>query len=344
MKQSFAESITLKDVAERAQVSQSTVSRALSHPDKVALKTRERVLKVAAELKFQPNHLARGLRQQNTRIIGLVLADILNDFHAHVAKGVQDAAYQHGFMVMLCSTDEDSKREEDFLQELHRHRFRGLIIVPTERTRSSLHRYQTTPVVEVDRASGFQGAHVILSDNLGGSKEAVRHLVQLGHKKIALVGGRVSVTTGEERLRGFQEGMKEAGLPIRDEWVVTSQQHNEEQGHEAARSLLALRRDLRPSAIFGFNSEVTAGILRATNDEGLIVPRDVSVLGFDDSRWVRLMSPALTVVAQPAYDMGYLAAERLFSLFSRPDMRGTVTRLATNLVIRQSTAPPHESV
>lgn len=340
MAQTFAGSATLKDVAAQAEVSQSTVSRALTHPEKVAPETRGRILKIAAKLNYQPNQLARGLKQQNTKIIGLILTDILNDFYARIAKGVQSAVYKQGYTVMLCNTDEDTIREESFLQELQRHRFGGLIIVPTERTKSHLKKYASTPVVELDRASGIEGAHVVMADNVESSKAAVRHLQQLGHTRIGTVRGQLSVTTGEERLRGYLEGMKEANLSVSEAWIVGAEQHGEAQGYAAAQQLLSLADEIRPTAIFAFNNEVTAGVLRAAKAAGLVVPRDLSVLGFDDSRWAQLMSPALTVVSQPAFDMGYLAAERLFSLISHPNIRGTVTRLTTTLIVRESTAPP----
>lgn len=340
MPQSIAATVTLDDIAERARVSPSTVSRALSHPERVAPATRARILAIAAELNYQPNELARGLRQRATTIIGLLLADVLNDFHAFIAKGVQDAAYARGYTVMFGNTDEDPVREERFLSELHRHRFAGLIVVPTERTRQSLRRFARTPVVEVDRASGLEDAHVVLADNVESSREVVRHLADLGHVRIATVAGRSSVTTGAERLQGYREGMRLAGLPVHDGWVVSAERHDEEAGEQAMRRLLTLPVQDRPTAVFAFNNLVTAGVLRAARAAGCVVPRDLSVVGFDDSRWAQLMSPALTVVAQPALEMGYLAAERLFSVMGRPDAPGSITRLATRLIVRESTAPP----
>lgn len=340
MSQSLSWSATLRDVAVRAGVSPSTVSRALSAPDMVAPATRAKVLRVAAELHYQPNQLARNLRNQNTTTIGLILADILNEFHALVAQGVQDAAFAHGLTVMLSSTNEDSKREEAFLGELQRHKFRGLIIVPTEHTARHLRRYLNHPVVEVDRASGVEGAHVVLADNHGGSLAAVRHLAELGHRRIAMISGKPTITTGAERLRGYVDGMAAAGLEVPERWIETATGHDEEHGLEAGRRLLALPADERPTAVFAFNNELTAGLLRALRAAGLRVPEDVSVVGFDDSRWARLMAPALTVVAQPAYEMGYLAGERLVSLLERPGVPGTVTRLPTALVVRESTAAP----
>jgi DNA-binding LacI/PurR family transcriptional regulator len=338
MRQSIAGSVTLNDVAERAQVSTSTVSRALSHPDRVARATHERILRIVEEMNYQPNVLARGLRRRQSTIVGLVIADILNDFHATIAKGVQDAAYQRGYTVMFGNTDEDPMREERFLQALNQHRFAGLIIVPTERSRELLARYARTPVVEVDRASGREDAHVILADNVASSRGVIAHLAGLGHTRIATVTGSPSVTTGAERLQGYHDGMRAAGLAVDPEWIAPAARHDEASGFEAMQCLLHLPAGRRPTAVFAFNNQVTAGVLRSLKQASIQVPRQMSLVGFDDSRWAQLMTPSLTVVAQPARDMGYLAAERLFSLMENPDLPGTVTRLATRLVLRESTA------
>ncbi|MFO8150398.1 MAG: LacI family DNA-binding transcriptional regulator [Trueperaceae bacterium] len=338
MRQSIAGSVTLSDIAERAQVSTSTVSRALSHPDRVARATHERILRIVEEMNYQPNVLARGLRRRQSMIVGLVIADILNDFHATIAKGVQDAAYQRGYTVMFGNTDEDPMREERFLQALNQHRFAGLIIVPTERSRELLARYARTPVVEIDRSSGREDAHVILADNVASSRAVVAHLAQLGHARIAAVTGSRTVTTGAERLQGYLDGMREAGLAVDPGWIAPAARHDEASGFEAMQRLLELPAGRRPTAVFAFNNQVTAGVLRSLKRAAIQVPQQMSLVGFDDSRWAQLMTPSLTVVAQPARDMGYLAAERLFSLIANPDLPGTVTRLATRLVLRESTA------
>ncbi len=338
MRQTIAGSVTLSDIAERAQVSTSTVSRALSHPDRVARATHERILRIVEEMDYQPNVLARGLRRRQSMIVGLVIADILNDFHATIAKGVQDAAYQRDYTVMFGNTDEDPMREERFLQSLNQHRFAGLIIVPTERSRELLARYARTPVVEVDRASGREGAHVVLADNVASSRAVIAHLAGLGHTRIATVTGSPTVTTGAERLQGYLDGMRDAGLTVDQGWIAPAARHDEASGFEAMQRLLELPASRRPTAIFAFNNQVTAGVLQSLKRAAVRVPQHMSLVGFDDSRWAQLMTPALSVVAQPARDMGYLAAERLFSLMENPDLPGTVTRLATRLVLRESTA------
>jgi LacI family transcriptional regulator, repressor for deo operon, udp, cdd, tsx, nupC, and nupG len=339
-RQTIADAVKLRDIAQLTGVSASTVSRALNHPDKVASATLQRILKVVRDQNYEPNVVARGLRRRQSTMIGLVIADILNDFYATVAKGVQDTAMRRGFTVVLANTDEDSAREEQFLRESYQHQFAGLVIVPTSSSKRLLARFSRTPVVEVDRSSGRAGAHVVLADNASSTVAAIRHLARLGHARIATVSGNQSVTTGVERLQGFLDGMRQAGLPIDERWIVHALRHDEASGFTAMESLLALPPKRRPTAVFAFNNLITAGVLRSLRSASIQVPDQVSLIGFDDSRWAQLMTPSLTVIAQPAREMGVLAAERLFSLIANPGIPGTITRLATTLVLRESTAPP----
>ena len=339
MKPAFAKASTLKDVAALADVSPSTVSRALSDPSSLAPETLARVRKAATKLNYKPNQMARGLKRSSSRIIGVLVTDIKNEFHATLAMVAQEAALRRGYTAIICSTDEDSGKEASYLETLQRHQLEGLLIVPTEHTGRNLKGWNV-PTVEVDRTSGLENAHIVLTDNVMGSRQATEHLIRLDHQKVATVVGRQSVTTGKERLQGYLDAMREHSLPVRDVWIAQADDHSEAQGFTAASQLLSLPPSRRPSALFCFNNETTAGALKAVHEAGLRVPADLSIIGFDDSRWGRLMSPALCVVAQPAEDLGLLAAERLFSLIDKPQPRGSAVRLPTNLIVRGTTAPP----
>ena len=339
MKPTFARALTLKDVAALANVSPSTVSRALSDPSRLAPETLTRVRKAAAKLNYQPNQMARGLKGNGSRIVGVLVTDIKNEFHATLATAVQAAALERGYTAIICNTDENSAKEASYLGALQSHQLEGLLIVPTENTERNLARWNV-PTVEVDRTSGLGDAHVVLVDNVMGSRQATEHLIGLGHKKIATVAGRQSVTTGKERLQGYRDAMLAHNLDVLNAWIAQADDHSEAQGFAAASQLLGLPTSRRPTALFCFNNETTAGALKAVHEAGLRVPTDLSIIGFDDSRWGRLMSPALCVVAQPAEDLGLLAAERLFSLIDKPQPRGSVVRLPTSLIVRGTTTPP----
>lgn len=337
--------IKIADVAIAAKVSPSTVSRALTKPDLVAHETRERVLKAAQQLGYRPNKLARGLRKQKSRLLGLIVGDILAPFHATLAKGVQDAAEKHGYMVFLFNSDEQPEKEARYLQELQSHLPEGLLIVPTAKTRKhlqSLHNLRDLPIIELDRTSGSPGVHAVLVENVLGAREAVEHLIQLGHRRIGMVAGEPVITTAQERLEGYRQALEQAGIPY-DDRLIANGYHKEEGGYAAAMELLRRPLHERPTALFVGNSEMAAGTVQAIRDLGLGMPDQISLVSFDDTRWAQLMEPALTVVAQPAYEIGFLACETLVSLLQqKKQVQSRTLRLKTRLLIRQSTARPFE--
>ncbi|PNY80709.1 LacI family DNA-binding transcriptional regulator [Deinococcus koreensis] len=331
---------SIQDVAHLAHVSTATASRALSRPDMVAPGTRERVLQAARELGYQPNVLARSLRQRETRTIGLIVADILNPFHATLAKGAQDSADQHGYTVFLFNSDEEPEKERRAIDTLRGHLPQGLIVVPTSGTREHLSTLPELPVVELDRVSGNPGSTTITVDNVGGAHAATRHLLELGHRCIGMIVGQQDISTAVERRQGFRTALEEAGVPSDDALVVPGN-HREDDGYRAAHQLLSLPAPQRPSALFVGNNEMTVGAVLAVRELGLRIPADLSIVGFDDSRWAQTMSPPLTVIAQPAYELGRLACEHLIGLLgqARP-APPTHVQLPTELVIRHSTGPP----
>ncbi|MGI8748521.1 MAG: LacI family DNA-binding transcriptional regulator, partial [Deinococcus sp.] len=313
----------------------------LQRPDMVAQATRKRVEQAAEALGYRPNIMARGLRTRGSQSIGLIVTDILNPFQATLEKGVQNAAEDRGYTVLMFNSDEQPEKERRALDILRGHLPRGLIVVSTSRTQENLAALPGLPVVELDRSSGLPGAHTVMVDNVGGARAAVRHLTGLGHRAIGMIVGRLDISTARERLQGYREGLEEAGLPYRDE-LVRPGNHRERDGREAARFLLSgpLSPGVGwPSALFVGNNEMTVGAVLAARELGLQIPRDLSVVGFDDSRWAQTMSPALSVVAQPTYELGQLACTRLLDLIEgRPLPPGA--RLPTTFIERQSTAPP----
>ncbi|MBF6596468.1 MAG: LacI family DNA-binding transcriptional regulator [Thermaceae bacterium] len=331
--------IHLEEVAKLAQVSLSTASRALSKPELVAKETRKRVLEAARKLGYEPNQAARSLRQRSSRTLGLIITDILNPFHATLAKGVQDAAEKHNYTVFLFNTDEEPEKERRALNTLRGHLPKGLILVPTSKAQENLQLVGNLPILELDRSSGTPGVHSIMVDNLGGSKTAVQHLIALGHRRIGMIVGRMDISTAVERFQGYCEALKEAGLPYQEDLVLHGN-HREMGGRIAAHALLSRPPETRPTALFVGNNEMTVGAVLSANELGLRIPRDLSIVGFDDSRWARTMSPALTVVAQPDYDLGFLACETLLGFLARGSPQTTNLRLATTFLVRESTAPP----
>lgn len=333
---------SIQDVASLAQVSTATASRALSRPDMVAHATRERVLNAAQQLGYQPNFLARSLRQGETRTIGLIVADILNPFHAMLAKGAQDAADRHGYTVFLSNSDEEPEKERRALDTLRGHLPQGLIIEPTRGTREHLKNLPGLAVVEVDRASGNPEATTITVDNLGGAQAATRYLTELGHTRIGMIVGQLDISTAVERHEGYRLALQEAGLSY-DASIVLSGNHREDDGYRAAKQILGLPADKRPTALFVGNNEMSVGAVLAARELKLRLPEDLSMVGFDDSRWAQTMSPRLTVVDQPAYDLGRLACEHLIDRLEQARASPPAkVQLSTRLIIRESTGPPSQ--
>lgn len=332
---------SIQDVAALAKVSTATASRALSRPEMVADGTRKRVMKAAQQLGYQPNVLARSLRQRETRTIGLIVADILNPFHALLAKGVQDTAEEQGYVTFLFNSDEQPEKEARAIDTLRGHLPQGLIVVPTSGTREHLKTLPNLPVVELDRVSGNPQASTVTVDNVGGARAATDHLIGLGHRRIGLIVGQQDISTAVERQAGYHDALKAAGLSPCPE-LMRSGQHREDDGSRAATELLSMPAGKRPTALFVGNNEMTVGAVLAARELGLRIPEDLSIVGFDDSRWAQTMWPPLTVIAQPAYELGVHACEQLFGLL-RGAGRPAHLQLSTELIIRHSTGPPHRS-
>lgn len=331
---------SIQDVANLAHVSTATASRALSRPEKVAPATRERVVNAAQQLGYQPNVLARSLRQRETRTIGLIVADILNPFHALLAKGVQDTADRHGYTVFLFNSDEEPAKERRAIDTLRGHLPTGLIVAPTSGTPEHLKLLPNLPIVEVDRVTGNTNSITVTVDNFAGAVAATKHLLELGHTRIGMIVGQLDISTAIERREGFKDALHQAKVPYNPEWMLTGN-HREDDGYRVAKRLLSLPEGERPTALFVGNNEMTVGAVLAARELNIRIPQDLSIVGFDDSRWAQTMFPRLTVVAQPAYELGTLACEHLIRLLGRPHTGPPArVQLPTELIIRDSTGPP----
>ena len=332
--------VTLEQIAAETNVSISTVSRALTHPERVNALTRDRVLAVALRMGYAPNQLARGLRQRDSKTIGLIVSDILVRFHSEVAKGVEDVAQTHGYSLILCNSDENGDKEAQYLELLSGFQVGGVILEPTERNRAAVEALTRAGirVVEVDRISGANGVSTVLSDNVGGAGLAAQHLLALGHKEFGLVIGNLDFTSARERHAGFQAALGAAHIHLEPSRVQSSM-NTSVAGYRATLELL--RSEPSITALFVGNAQIMSGALRAIRELGLRIPKDVSVVCFDDTDWAAFIDPALTVVAQAAYDLGRVAAEIVFN--KKPKHKTeSIVRLPTQLIVRNSTAKPSQ--
>jgi LacI family transcriptional regulator len=301
---------TMKDVAERAGVSTTTVSHVINQTRFVSEENRSKVQEAMKALGYQPNAIAKSLRQKSTNTIGLMISDIANPFFTSLIRGVEDVANAAGFNLILCNTDEKPEKEYTYLDVLQQKQVDGVIVAPTGENLDYFEALVDNgfPMVFIDRRLEGIACPAVLADNENGSYEAVSHLIGLGHRRIGIVVGLLGVTSTTERLRGYQKALAEHGLPF-DKELVLPGKSKVESGREAALQLLALT--ARPSAIFATNNQMTIGVMRALHEQGVRCPDDMAVVGFDDFEWASAFRPLLTTVAQPVYDMGRVAAETL---------------------------------
>lgn len=333
---------TIRDVAKRAGVAPITVSRVINNSGYVSAQTRARVEAAVEELGYVPNRLARSLRLKRTNTLALVVTDITNPFWTTVVRGVEDAANDAGFTVILCNTDESEAKQDAYLQVLLQKRVDGILFVPASGAAEPVNRVQKQgiPIVVLDRRVPDARVDVVRGDSEGGAYLLVRHLLDLGHRRIAVLSGPQIVSTSVERVSGYCRALREAGLGEGAEQVYYGQ-FTQPSGYQAAQE--ALERTPQPTALFATNNFIAVGALRALGDAGLRVPEDISLVSFDDLTSELVIEPFLTVADQPAYEMGRRAAELLTDRVSGLAGSGyNEIVLTTELIVRRSCGPVNE--
>jgi LacI family transcriptional regulator len=335
-------SITIRDVAQRAGVSQATAARALGSYGRINAQTRDRVLAAAEALDYHTNALARSMVTGTTHTLGVVLADIENLFFARVARAVADVARQHGYTLLLANSDEDLEREQEAVRVLAQKRVDGLIVVPASSMEGAhlaplLERH--IPVVLLDRSIGGLETDTIMVDNFAAAHRAIQHLTALGHRRIGLVTASTTIATSAARIAGYRQALADIGITTPNQWIRVTEDSVASAQVEIA-ELLALPDADRPTAIFATDSILTAGAFRAMQAAGFTVPDDISLIGFDDVDWMSMVRPPVTVVNQPVYELGKRAAERLMARIEGDDSPPQQVWLETELIVRHSCTPP----
>jgi LacI family transcriptional regulator len=326
--------IRMRDVAVRAGVSAATVSRALNNHATVDPALAERVRRVAGDLGYEPNRVARSLRRQASSVWALVISDIENPFFTSVARGVEDVALDAGYSVVLCNTDENLVRERRYLDVVLAEQAAGVIIAPaSDRTDVSVLTGHHVPVVTIDRRIRGADVDTVVVDNYAGARHATAHLLAGGYRRVACISGPAKLTTAAERRKGYVGALREAGREV-DRRYIRQTDYRIEGGHAAAADLFDLPEP--PDALFVANNLMAAGAMRALRERGVDVPGSVGVVGFDDSPWAPLMAPALTIVEQPTYRLGAEAATLLLRRLRGETDAPQVITLPTRLCVRAS--------
>jgi len=326
---------TLRDVARRARVSIATASRVLGGYGYASQRARERVLRAARALDYTPNAVARGMVKRRTHTIGVIVSDNANPFFAMVVRGVEDVLRGHGYAVMLCNTDEDPAKEDVYLRLLREKQVDGLLLAPSGLPTPNLRLWLRAglPLVLVDRRLAGVHADAALVDNKEGARSAVQHLIALGHRRIGMIGGPQQVFTGQERLTGYYEALRDAGIKP-DSALVRLGDFKQHSGHRLAQEFIRMRP--RPTALFVANNLMTIGAVMALKEMGVAIPGEMAVVGFDDMEWASILTPRLTAVAQPAHMLGTSAAQLFLQRLEHPDRPQQEIILKTRLVIRES--------
>jgi LacI family transcriptional regulator len=332
---------TMADVARLAGVGTMTVSRFLSGTVPVAEETARRVQNAIEQLGYRPNQLARAFRGQRSRSIGLIIPYLYDPFFANCAHAVTTVAKEHGYSVLTTTSNEDPDIEYAEVEQMLQRHVEGLVLIPSRFRQSRLTRslFGRTPVVAFDRPVSDPSVDVVLVENTSGSRRIVRHLIEHGHKRIGFMGLSRSLYTINSRHVGYHRAMHEAGLQEDIFFGCNSR----EDTRRAVEELLNLKN--RPTAFFSSNNLATRYVFAALLHLGVKVPADVALVGFDDFELAELTSPPLTVVRQPAQEMGRVATSLLFERIERGELPQTGTRIAlpVEIVIRRSCGCKHRT-
>ncbi len=330
-------------MAEKAGVSVSTAARVLSGSGYASEETRRLVVEAAKDLGYVPNQIARSLRTRQTKLLGLLIGDVENLFYSVIAKNVEAVAKDAGYHVVLCNSDDDPDLEREYLELLEGIQVDALIVTPTSKNRRNLNRLleKGIVIVQVDRRVDGVSADAILVDNEAGAASAVSHLIDAGHTRIGIVTGELTVLTARHRLTGYERALKDHGIPVRKELIKTGSFHRDHAIEEAS-DLIRVRP--APTAVFAANNILAEASLVALEQEGLRVPRDVSLVAFDDVPWMTMVEPPVTTARQPIADMARGAAElALRRLRDGPEDAPSTMVFRTQLVERGSVGPPREA-
>ncbi|AVF36502.1 ribose operon transcriptional repressor RbsR [Rahnella sikkimica] len=327
---------TMKDVARLAGVSTSTVSHVINKNRFVSESIADKVNAAVEQLNYAPSALARSLKLNQTRTLGMLLTASSNPFYSEVVRGVERSCYERGYSLILCNTDGDAERMNRSLETLLQKRVDGLLIMCTENHRPSkdaISRYPSLPIVMMDW-SPFEGSIDVIQDNaLLGGEMATDYLIRHGYSRIACITGPLDKTTAQERLNGYRQAMKKAGLEILPGYEVSSD-------FEFGGGLVAMEQLLMlsepPHAVFASNDAMAVGVYQALYQRGLRVPDDVAVVGYDDIQLAQYLMPPLTTIHQPKDSLGELAVDALLHRLQEPESEPQVLVLTPELVVRQS--------
>jgi LacI family transcriptional regulator len=336
-------SITIKDIAKELGLSTSTVSRALRDSHEISHDTKKMVMEYAEKINFKPNRIAQSLKDHKSMSIGVIVTEIANSFFSQVINGVESIAHNNGYTVIIAQSMESAERELLSLQHLTSSSIDGLIISVSTESKNfhylkELHE-KGMPIVFVDRAIDHIETHKVIVDNFKGAYKATKHLINKGKKNIAILSNDIGLSISRDRMAGYETALTDHNLPIKESLIkycsLGGMKYAEVE--EAMKELM--RRRIKPDAIFAGSDKLTIGCLRFLKERKIKVPDDVAVIGFSNTDLTDLIDPPLSVIRQPAFEMGEASTELLLSLIkSKKPVTKFETRIhTTELFVKKST-------
>ena len=337
--------VTLRDVANRAEVHPSTASRALNERtrDRVSAAAVQRVLEAARQLGYRPNSLARGLKLQQTFTIGMLLPDLTNPLFPPIVRGIEDVLLEAGYTLVLANTDNSEQKEAAIIEAMERRRVDGLMVATARRDYPLIDRLieANMPMVLINRTLDDPTVSSVAGNDHAGIGLALKHLAALGHRRIAHVAGTQAVSTGLDRYHAFLAWMMSLDLDLDHDLIVFADQFREQEGAAAFAELLRRREDF--TAVVAANDLVALGCYNVCRERKLAIPGHLSVVGYNDIPFCDQFAPPLTSVRIPHYRIGAKAAELLLDAVMERDSTPVAVRLIPTLSVRESTGPPRSA-
>ncbi|NRD75550.1 substrate-binding domain-containing protein [Shewanella sp. VB17] len=326
---------TIRDVAKLAGVSTTTVSHVLNKTRFVSAESKTKVEAAVIELNYVPNTVARSLKGGSSRVLGMLVTDSNNPFYANLIQWVDQVAYRHGYNLILCNTQGDIQRAKDYMSMLSQRRVDGMIMMSSDVRQLPVSSYGTIPMVMLDSGPERAGYDRILDDSELGGYMATNHLLKSGHRSIGLLAGPLEKSNSQNRIAGYRRAMAEANVEVDEGWIQSGEFSYE--GGVVAMTLL-LNQQRAVTSVFASNDLMAMGAMRVAGEHGLIIPQDLSMVGYDDIPGAQYFNPPLTTMRQPLEMMAEQAIAMLLTRMQSPDREGQRTLLGPSLITRGSVA------
>lgn len=328
--------VTIRDIAKMAKVSHMTVSRALNNDPRIREETKKRILELVDKLNYRPDARARTFVSKKSNLIGLVVSDISNPFYAELARGIEDKAHEEGYNVIFCSTDNKPERMETYVHLMMDAGVDAFIFASTRIREPVVEKLidERFPLVLVNRRLRGEAYNYVVLNNIRGAYEITEHLINLGYRRIAIITGTSNMSTGLDRLKGYQQALKDSRIEFSENYAIQGP-FTRGTGYEGTKHLLTMKN--RPEAIFGGNDYIAMGVIDAVEELGLHIPEDIALVGFDDTEFASNQRIRLTTVSQRKYEMGNLGVQILIDYIERKETDYThKIILEPRLIIRES--------